>query len=47
MDFEERMKEIYQELLALQAESNNLMNTISQNICYRRSYERAADTMLL
>ena len=32
MDFEERMKEIHQELLALQAESNNLMNTISQNM---------------
>ena len=32
VDFEERMKEIYQELLALQAESNNLMNTISQNM---------------
>lgn len=32
VDFEERMKEIHQELLALQAESNNLMNTISQNM---------------
>ena len=28
VDFEERMTEIHQELLALQAESNNLMNTI-------------------
>jgi type I restriction enzyme M protein len=32
VDFEERMTEIHQELLALQAESNNLMNTISQNM---------------
>ena len=27
-----KMTEIHQELLALQAESNNLMNTISQNM---------------
>ena len=32
MDFEERMTEIHRELLVLQAESNNLMNTISQNM---------------
>lgn len=32
VDFETRMKEIHQELLSLQAESNELMNTISQNI---------------
>lgn len=32
VDFEARMKEIHQELLSLQAESNELMNTISQNI---------------
>ena len=32
VDFEERMTEIHRELLALQAESNNLMNTISQNM---------------
>lgn len=32
VDFEERMKEIHKELLALQAESNDLMDTISQNL---------------
>lgn len=32
VDFEERMTEIHRELLSLQAESNDLMNTISQNI---------------
>ena len=32
VDFEERMAEIHQELLALQAESNDLMDTISQNM---------------
>ena len=32
VDFSERMAEIHKELLALQAESNNLMNTISQNM---------------
>ena len=32
VDFEERMTEIHQELLALQAESNDLMDTISQNM---------------
>ena len=32
VDFEERMAEIHRELLALQAESNDLMDTISQNL---------------
>lgn len=32
VDFEERMAEIHKELLSLQAESNDLMNTISQNM---------------
>lgn len=32
VDFEERMAEIYKELLSLQAESNDLMDTISQNM---------------
>ena len=32
VDFEERMTEIHQKLLALQAESNDLMDTISQNM---------------
>lgn len=32
VDFTERMKEIHQELLALQAESNVLMDTISKNL---------------
>ena len=32
VDFEERMAEIHQELLSLQAESNDLMDTISQNM---------------
>lgn len=32
VDFEERMAEIHRELLALQAESNDLMDTISKNI---------------
>lgn len=32
MDFEERMAEIHRELLALQAESNDLMNAISRNM---------------
>lgn len=32
VDFTERMQEIHKELLALQAESNNLMDTISQNL---------------
>lgn len=32
MDFEERMSEIHRELLSLQAESNDLMDTISQNM---------------
>lgn len=32
VDFEERMSEIHRELLSLQAESNNLMDTISQNM---------------
>lgn len=32
VDFSERMADIHKELLALQAESNNLMNTISQNM---------------
>lgn len=32
MDFEKRMAEIHKELLALQAESNELMDTISANM---------------
>lgn len=32
VDFEERMAEIHRELLSLQAESNDLMNAISQNM---------------
>ena len=32
VDFEERMIEIHRELLSLQAESNLLMDTISQNL---------------
>lgn len=32
VDFEERMAEIHRELLTLQAESNDLMDTISQNM---------------
>ena len=32
VDFAERMAEIHRELLSLQAESNDLMDTISQNI---------------
>lgn len=32
VDFEERMAEIHRELLSLQAESNDLMDTISKNI---------------
>lgn len=32
VDFEERMTEIHSELLSLQAESNDLMNAISQNM---------------
>jgi len=32
VDFEERMAEIHRELLSLQAESNNLMDTISRNL---------------
>lgn len=32
VDFEERMAEIHQELLSLQAESNELMDAISQNL---------------
>ena len=32
VDFEERMAEIHRELLSLQAESNDLMDVISQNI---------------
>ena len=32
VDFAERMVEIHRELLSLQAESNDLMDTISQNI---------------
>ncbi len=32
VDFEERMAEIHRELLSLQAESNNLMDSISQNL---------------
>ena len=32
VDFEERMAEIHKELLSLQAESNDLMDTISQNM---------------
>ena len=31
VDFQERMTEIHQELLTLQAESNRLMETISKN----------------
>lgn len=32
VDFEERMAEIHRELLSLQAESNDLMKTISKNM---------------
>ncbi len=32
VDFEERMEEIHKELLSLQAESNDLMDTISKNL---------------
>ena len=32
VDFEERMAEIHRELLSLQVESNDLMDTISQNM---------------
>ena len=32
VDFEERMAEIHRELLSLQAESNELMETISRNM---------------
>ena len=32
VDFEERMAEIHRELLSLQAESNDLMDTISKNM---------------
>lgn len=32
VDFEERMREIHKELLSLQAESNDLMATISQHM---------------
>ena len=32
VDFEERMAEIHHELLSLQAESNELMDTISKNM---------------
>ena len=32
VDFEERMAEIHRELLSLQAESNDLMETISKNM---------------
>ena len=32
VDFEERMAEIHRELLSLQAESNELMDTISKNM---------------
>lgn len=32
VNFEERMPEIHRELLSLQAESNDLMDTISQNM---------------
>ena len=32
VDFEERMVEIHQELLLLQVESNDLMDTISRNM---------------
>lgn len=32
VNFEERMAEIHRELLTLQAESNDLMDTISQNL---------------
>ena len=32
VDFEERMAEIHRELLSLQKEANDLMDTISQNM---------------
>ena len=32
VDFNERMKEIHNELIELQAESNELMNSISKNL---------------
>ena len=32
VDFAERMAEIHRELLSLQAEANDLMDTISQNM---------------
>ena len=32
VDFNERMKEIHKELIELQAESNELMNSISKNL---------------
>ena len=32
IDFNERMKEIHKELIELQAESNELMNSISKNL---------------
>ena len=32
VNFEDRMAEIHRELLTLQAESNDLMDTISQNL---------------
>ena len=32
VDFEQRMKEIHQELFVLQKESNDLMETISKNL---------------
>lgn len=32
VDFGERMKEIHKELVELQAESNDLMDTISKNL---------------
>lgn len=32
VDFEERVKEIHKELLELQAESNQLMDIISENL---------------
>lgn len=32
VNFEKRMTEIYRELLSLQVESNDLMDTISQNM---------------
>ena len=32
VDFKERMTEIHRELLSLQAESNELMDTISKNL---------------